>query len=400
MRVLFLTLSYPEQGSGSNIYSDLMQEFHERGDEVYVICQRERRTGLPTEFQQEQGIHVLRVRTGNVTKTNKIEKGIATLRLEHQFIQAIKKYLSQVKFDLVLYSTPPITFENAVKYIQQRDRCKTYLLLKDIFPQNAVDIGMLKENGLLWRYFRQKEKRLYELSDVIGCMSPGNMEYILRHNPQIQAEKVEQCPNSIKPGPLVYVDAERHEIRERYGIPDEAVTFVYGGNLGLPQGIDFLLEALKQFKDRRDLFFIIVGSGTEYMRIHNFLQEGQFQNARLIKSLPKDAYDPILRSSDVGLILLDSRFTIPNIPSRLTSYMESALPVACATDRHTDLKEIVADADCGKWVESNDIQAFVQMIDELAADPVRRREMGMNGRMYLEMHYTVSRAYDIISTHI
>lgn len=104
---------------------------------------------------------ILRVKTGKIQKTNLIEKGIATILLETQYISAIKKYLLNVKFDLVLYSTPPITFAGAVQYIKKRDGAKTYLLLKDIFPQNAVDIGMMSKSGIkgfLYRYFRAKEK--------------------------------------------------------------------------------------------------------------------------------------------------------------------------------------------------------------------------------------------------
>lgn len=91
-----------------------------------------------------------------------------------------------MKFDLIIYSTPPITFQRAVEYVKERDNAQTYLLLKDIFPQNAVDIGILSKNGwkgLIYKYFRKKEKKLYGISDRIGCMSEANCKYILSHNP-------------------------------------------------------------------------------------------------------------------------------------------------------------------------------------------------------------------------
>ncbi|ADI00962.1 glycosyltransferase family 4 protein [Syntrophothermus lipocalidus] len=401
MNVLFLTIAYPEREGDRNIYTDLMQEFSARGDKVYVICQRERRHGKPTEFKNENGVNVLRVRTGNIKRTsNIIEKGLATLLIDWQFIAAINKYLNNVKFDLVLYSTPPITFERVVKYIKARDKCKSYLLLKDIFPQNAVDIGLMKKGGLIWRYFRAKEKRLYEVSDHIGCMSRANVEYLLRHNPDLDPAKVEECPNSIKPRPLSIVDeARRLEIRKRWGIPQDAVVFVYGGNLGLPQGIDFLLTVLDSIQNRYDIFFLIVGSGTEYGGIKAHLETGDHSNTRLISFLPKDDYDQLLDACDVGMIFLDARFTIPNFPSRLTGYMESALPVLAATDENTDIKDVLKEANCGLWVKSGDLAAFMEAVNTLAADPSLRRGMGLNGRCYLEKYYTVSRGYDIITSH-
>ncbi|WP_211220774.1 glycosyltransferase family 4 protein [Paenibacillus terrigena] len=378
-----------------------MHEFYEQGDEVYVLCQRERRSGKPTTFNFEKGVNVLRVRTGNITKTSLVEKGISTLLIEKQYVNAIKKYLQGVKFDLLIYSTPPITFENVVKHIQRRDRCKSYLLLKDIFPQNAVDIGMLKPNGLLWRYFRNKEKRLYEASDFIGCMSRANVEYVLKHNPEISRSKVEECPNCINPLPLRRSHNKRNDIRLRYGIPQDSVVFIYGGNLGKPQGMDFFLEVLEVVKDRTDLYFLIVGAGTEYDRIHSRLHDGKFSNVMIRRFLPTAEYDELLESCDVGLVFLDSRFTIPNFPSRLTSYMESGLPVVCATDVNTDLKDVIHEAGCGMWTESNDVLGFIELINTIAlADPELRARMGLNGRAYLEKHYTVSRAYQIITAHV
>lgn len=399
MNVLFLTLAYPE-GDDRNIYSDLMQEFRARGHHVFVVCQRERRAGKPTEIKEEYGIHVLRVRTGNVTKTNIVEKGISTLLIERQFRKAIKKYMGKMKFDLILYSTPPITFEKVVKYVKKRDKSKTYLLLKDIFPQNAVDMGLIKKDSLIWRYFRAKEKRLYEISDFIGCMSPANVKYVLKHNPEIDSGKVEECPNSIKPSTISRTEANRKEIREKYGVPDDAVVFIYGGNLGRPQGMDFFLKVLDHMSDRTDIFFLIVGSGTEYNRIDDHLRNGRHPNVKLIKHLPKADYDRVQAGCDIGLIFLDRRFTIPNFPSRLTSYMECGLPVAAATDVNTDIKEVLKEAQCGFWSESGDIASFTKILNTLVIERNLRQQMGINGRKYLEKYFTVSRAYEIITKHL
>lgn len=138
---------------------------------------------------------------GNITKCSIIEKGISSLQIEYKFKSAIKRYFKDTKFDLILYSTPPVTFSSVIQFFKRRDNAKTYLLLKDIFPQNAVDIGMLSKTGfkgLLYRYFRLVEKKLYAISDRIGCMSPANVEYLLANNPEIESSRTEICPNSIE----------------------------------------------------------------------------------------------------------------------------------------------------------------------------------------------------------
>ena len=203
MNILFLTMSSGmENISSRGIYTDLMRKFRDEGNEVYIIFPRERKLGLPTEISVDNHVHSLGVRTLNVTKTNVIEKGIGQLLIEYQFMSAFKKYIGNVKFDLILYSTPPITFTKVIKSVKKSNpNAISYLLLKDIFPQNAVDIGMLRKTGLkgiLYRRFRKTEKKLYRLSDRIGCMSEANVEYVLNHNPEIPREKVEICPNAIE----------------------------------------------------------------------------------------------------------------------------------------------------------------------------------------------------------
>src|SRR5699024_8531098 len=133
----------------------------------------------------------------NITKTSFLEKGISTLLLEYQYIKAIKKYLYLESFDLILYSTPPITFNSVIKYIKKRDNALSYLLLKDIFPQNEVDLGLFKKHSIINMYFRYKEKQLYRNSDAIGCMSKANVNYIIKNN-KIKKEKIEVNPNSVQ----------------------------------------------------------------------------------------------------------------------------------------------------------------------------------------------------------
>lgn len=400
MKILFLTLAYPEGEVSRNLYVDLMREFKDRGDEVFVICQREKRYDKQTELKNELGIQVLRVRTGNVTKTGLLEKGISTLLIERQFIKAVKEYFKNIRFDLIIYSTPPITFVKVVEFIKKRDGSKTYLLLKDIFPQNAVDLGIIKERSLIWQYFRKKERNLYALSDNIGCMSEANVDYVIKHNSEVDRNKVEVCPNSIKPVEMHdYSSIERNDIRLKYNIPTESVLYIYGGNLGKPQGIDFLMDVLDSVKNMENIFFLIIGSGTEFNKIKTEVIRSKQMNIKIEEYMPKNEFDEILSVSDVGLVFLDKRFTIPNFPSRINSYMEFGLPILAATDLNTDVKDMLHEAKCGLWSPSGDLESFMHNVVNLNSNEVLRLEMGSNGRTYLEENFTVDRTYEIIISH-
>lgn len=399
MNVLFMTIGKMDDIEEHTIYCDLLRYFRDAGHSVYTISPYEKRTGLQTAYEEKNGIHMLHVRTGNVTgMVSLIEKGLAQLSIEPIFIKAIKKYYSNVKFDLVMYSTPPITFCNAIEYVKRRDNAKTYLLLKDIFPQNAVDIGMMSKSGIkghLYKFFRNKEKKLYGLSDYIGCMSPANVEYVKQNNPEIDNYRVEVCPNCIEVVDKSINEEERRSIRKKYDIPLEKRVFVYGGNLGKPQGIDFLIECLHSQENSKNNYFLIVGDGTEYGKIEEFVKSSNQNNIRLMKRLPQEDYDTMVGACDVGMIFLDHRFTIPNFPSRVLSYMQAKIPVLACTDSNTDIGKIIEEAGFGSWCESNDVNGFVECVNKIMQiQSVAEKEWN-----YLNKYYSTRNGYDIIMKH-
>lgn len=406
MTIIFLTLVRFSDIEEHNIYTDLMRKSRDEGHNVYIVTPYERRMGKPTELVESGGVHILNVKTLNIQKTNVVEKGIGTLLLESQYKAAIKKYLKDVKFDLITYSTPPITFTNVVKYLKKENpQAISYLQLKDIFPQNAVDIGMMSKagvKGLLYKFFRKKETKLYAVSDYIGCMSPANVEFVLKNNPEVPADRVEVAPNSIElvekemePG---QEKAERYYIRKKYDLPTDKPIFIYGGNLGKPQGIDYLVKCLDANKRRTDCFFVVVGSGTHYNLISDWYDRNKGVNVKLMQSLPKADYDLLVKHCDVGLIFLDHRFTIPNYPSRLLSYLENKMPVICATDPNTDMGRIAEENGYGYWCESDSVDAFTSILDKMInAD---RKKMGEKGYQFLKENYLVDNTYNAIIRHV
>lgn len=401
MNILFLSLSRFDDVNVRGIYSDLMREFIKRGNDVYIASPTERRFGKPTHLNDSPNCQILKIRTLNIQKTNIIEKGIGTLLLESQFDRAIRKCWGDVNFDLVLYATPPITFNKVIERIKKRCGCRSYLMLKDIFPQNAVDLGMMKSGSLLHEMFRRKEERLYQISDRIGCMSPANCEYVIKHNPSVDLAKVELCPNAIEPVEIPELTEEyRNELLGKLSIPTDKTLLIYGGNLGKPQGIEFLLKVVGANEKNNNAHIVIVGGGTEYSRIERWFTEHKPQNATLLSALPKAEYDNLIRACHVGLIFLDPRFTIPNFPSRLLSYLENSMPVLLATDPNTDMGRIAEHEGFGLWAQSGDLDFFMKNLDKLAASSQLIKDMGRKGRQFLLTNYTVDKIADRICSLI
>ncbi len=386
----------------NGIYTDLMRKMEAEGHNVYVVTPAQRRRREQTRLYDSGGIHVLRVKTLNVQKTNVVEKGLGQVSLEYLYQRAIGRFLGGVTFDLILYSTPPITFTGVIKRLRRKNpKAKTYLMLKDIFPQNAVDINILGKSGikgLLYKHFRKQEKEMYRISDWIGCMSPANVKYVIEHNPEVDPNKVEICPNSYQ----VHEDDKTQgdvskSVRERHGLPVDKPVFIYGGNMGKPQGIPFLLECMKANKDRTDCHFVIVGDGTEYPKLRAWADEAKPKAVTLINRLPKADYDKLADACDVGMIFLDYRFTIPNYPSRLLTYLVGKKPVLACTDPNCDTGSLAEENGYGCYCPSNDVDTFTKVVDKMLKSDLKA--MGEKGYQFYLDNYTVQHTYSAIAKH-
>lgn len=402
MNVLFLTMSSGLRDvSKSGIYTDLVRKFRAEGHTVYIVAPNERRSKRKTELIVNDGVHFLGVQTLNLTKTNVIEKGVGQVLMEYQFKSALKKYWNDVAFDIILYSTPPITFTKVIKYAKRRNpKAMTYLLLKDIFPQNAVDIGMLSKTGikgLLYKSFRRKEQTLYRISDHIGCMSPANVRYVIEHNADVAPSIVELAPNSYDIPQNNDAEFDYAQIRQKYSLPIDKPIFIYGGNMGKPQGIPFLIECMKAVAERDDCHFVIIGNGTEYPKLKAWWNEAKPKTVSLFEALPKEDYDKLASSCDVGMIFLDYRFTIPNYPSRLLPYLMGRKPIIAATDPNCDTGTIAEANGYGYWCPSNSVEKFVAVVAKMLSSDTQ--QMGENGYQYYLNNYTTEHTYNAIVKH-
>lgn len=367
-----------------NIYMDILNELIGFGHNVDVMCPMN--DNNKNAFNKKELNRILPVKVGAIEKTTLIKKGINTVLLEKRYLRSLKKNLTNENYDLVIYSTPPISFGKVVKYVKRQTGAFSYLMLKDIFPQNALDLELLSRSGLkgiIYKYFRSKEIKLYKMSDYIGCMSEANIKYVINNNPFLDKEKVGLCPNSIRIEETV--DNDITDLRKQLCLPIEKKIIVYGGNLGLPQNIDFFIDVLKRFKGNEEIMFLVIGSGTMFERLNDYVQTTNNQAIRLLSQVSKELYNKYVEASDIGMILLDHRFTIPNFPSRLLSYMELKKPVFCSVDLNTDVGVFVEQNNFGVSSLNGDGEDFVNKLNTILS--LDLKTLGQNSRRVLERKF-------------
>lgn len=389
--ILFLALNYPDIQSDNNMYTDLMEEFKRNGHKVYVVASASE-TGKTGLFN-EGGVEVLRCKTYAHQTQNLLKKGISNIAMPHQYLQSIESNFSHLQFDLILLPTPPITLLPVVKRLKRKSNAFVYLILRDIFPQNAVDIGLLSKKSPFYYYFRNIEKKLYAEVDSIGCMSQKNIEYITAHNPSI-VDKVHILRNWQNAD--FSEESHKENLKESLNLKEKFVVF-YGGNMSKPQKISNLIPLIKEYQHNDKIIFYFIGKGTEKVSFAKKIEKQKLKNVYIQDALSRKEYNKILSIADVGLVTLDESFTIPNIPSKSISYLFSGIPILALVDKNTDFGPWVEKKiQSGFWTEATDIKKAKKTLDLLINSATLRLEMGERGKKYAHKHLTPQVAYKTI----
>lgn len=273
--------------------------------------------------------------------------------------------------------------------LARRHKARFIFEVRDLWPQTAVDMGAMKENSFPAKLLYAWEKFMYEKAEKIIVLLPYAKEYIVRRG--INPEKVFWLPNGVNldrfdhPS-LLDPESEVAKAFERYR---DRFKVVYVGAHGVPNGLDVILEAAKFIQDKNvDIHFIMVGEGAEKGRLMNKAKDLGITNITFCEPVPKQAVHTVLRSSDCLVFSIPS-FDIYRYGVSLNKsfdYLASAKPVVMAGNPRNN---IVKEANCGIAVEPENPEALAEAIIEIYNMPEeKRKELGMNGRRYVEQHHS------------
>ena len=153
MRILILVVYYlPSTMSSAKLINDLAIEFHKLGHEPVVVAPDENLLSN-TEESCENGIKILRVRAGKIKTASRFVRGFNEARLSKIIWEKGAHFFYNNPCDLIIYYSPTIFFGSLVKRLKKHFVCPSYLILRDIFPQWALDAGVLRQ-GLAYKYFK------------------------------------------------------------------------------------------------------------------------------------------------------------------------------------------------------------------------------------------------------
>jgi len=386
MRILFIVDCYlPHSKSGATQMQELGVEFQRRGHEVTIITPSE---AISKSFHvsTEDGLRIVRVRSGRIKGTGKMLRAVREIRLSQSIWRRTRQFLLANPADLILFYSPTIFFGKLVRVLKERWKCPAYLILRDIFPQWAVDAGILRK-GLLWRYFRMKEIEQYAEADIIAVESPANLDYFSREFPG--------KPYRLQ---VLYNWAKSHEsalpstgFRDRLCLQGK-VLFLYGGNIGVVQDLDNIIRLAKRLIPHSQIHFLFVGGGSEVPRLKKLIAANNLTNIQILPAVPHSEYMSMLSEADVGLISLDRRLKTHNVPGKMLGYMKCGKPVLASINPGNDLFGILEKNQAGICLLNGDDEGLCTAALMLANDPELRITMGVNSRRLLNQMFSVESA--------
>lgn len=398
MNFLFLTHKFPKGKKNTCLEKDFIKKLIEKGHNVYVATPTERRMKEETNLYQEEGAKILYVKTGNRTKEyNLIEKICTILSTPFLMNKEIKRYFKDIHVDYIVSYTPFMSNLNLIKSLTNYYSCKNVLFLWDIMPQTAKDMGIIK-NNLIFNHMKNKEKKLYQYVDKIICNCDEAKNYILKNN-----YKKEQDILFIRnPEYIQSEDLKNLNLREKYGYSQNEKVFIFGGNMGMLQKLDNLLDLAKNMINDKEIKFLLIGDGKDKLSLEKRVEKEKITNVKILNVVPREEYENLVSEMNAGLICLSEKNTVPNFPTKVTAYLKLGLPMFAMLDKSAakGVGKYIDDNQIGIWSKAGELEETTLKFKEF----LKNIESTKYSKEYLKSIYKkdfdIEKAYEIFIKEI
>lgn len=365
MRIVIICDAFPPlRSSGAVQLRDLSREFVREGHEVTVMVASPE-LDEPWRLDAWSGVRVLRLRTPQTKDMSYVRRTIGEFLMPHAMLRNLKRSpLAGEAWDGVVWYSPTIFLGPVAHALKTRSACRSYLIVRDIFPEWAVDMGLMGR-GLPYRFFKAIADHQYSVADVIGVQTPGNLTYF--ENRRSVKGSVEVMHNWLADTP----DTGCSIVVANTALKGRKI-FVYAGNMGIAQGMGVLLNLAEALKARQDIGFLFVGRGSDARRLRDDAAARKLDNVLFFDEIDPDEIPGLYAQCQVGLVALDPRHKTHNIPGKFLSYMHSALPVLASVNAGNDLVELIAQHGVGRTCTDNSpasLSILAQaLLEQLAQD--------------------------------
>jgi glycosyltransferase involved in cell wall biosynthesis len=359
MRIALIADTFPPiRTSGAVQLRDLAIEFARQGHALTVLLP-EPDLQAPWALEQIDGLQVLRLKAPRTKDIGYVRRTLGEFAMPFVMLRQFRKSpLAIEQWDGVVWYAPSIFHGPLASALKKSSNCKGYLIIRDIFPEWAVDMGLMGR-GMPYRFFDAVARYQYAVADVIGVQTPGNLSYFDSWSVQ-PTRKLEVLQNWLdKPAQA------RSPIRVSETSLAGRKIFVYAGNMGIAQGMDILLDLAEHFLSRSDIGFLFVGRGSDSTRLRALAAERKLNNVLFYDEIHPDEIPDLYAQCTAGIVALDPRHKSHNIPGKFLTYMQSGLPVLANVNAGNDLAQMIREEKVGQVCESNQVDDLAQCVQKL-----------------------------------
>lgn len=377
MRVALIADAFPPmRSSGAVQLRDLSREFIYQGHEITVILPS---SEIESSWQLEDidGVQVLRLRAPKTKGVNYIRRAIGELSMPFCMRRNLHKSPLAIKrWDGIVWYSPSIFHGPLVRTIKLASKCKSYLIIRDIFPQWAVDMGLLSKRGLPYIFFNAVARYQYSVADIIGVQTPGNLNYF-KNWAFVVNRRLEVLQNWLFDSPpgACSISLSNTKLAGRK-------IFVYAGNMGVAQNVAAFLDLAELMQPRLDIGFLFVGRGSDAVKLAENARLRRLNNVLFHDEIHPDEIAGLYAQCAVGLVALDPKHKSHNIPGKFLTYMQAGLPVLARINPGNDLVEIIQGNNVGRVSvelrgDSLETQAYdlIDLLDSDAGIKARCRDL-------------------------
>ena len=371
--IVLVADSYPPSRTSAALQlRDLAVEFLRQGITPTLITSDSGTQGC-SELNELDGIRVLRLKTPEHKNIGRIRRAIAEILMPFFMIRNFRKSaLNNTRWDAVIWYSPTIFLGPFIYYLKKQNACLSYLILRDIFPAWALDLGLIRK-GFAYYFFRIFEKFQYSVADYIGVQATANLDYF-KAWPSFAHKKIEILQNWLSPKPLSHcsVDISTLPIANRK-------IFVYAGNMGIAQGMRDLIVLAEALLAHSDIGFLFIGRGSDVELLKLDAKNRGLVNTVFCNEIDADQIPGLYAQCHVGLIALDARHKTHNIPGKFPSYLQSGVPVMAIINHGNDLQSMIEKYQVGR-VTTDRSQKTLQLLAESLLAEISLQDNEMSNR--------------------
>lgn len=376
---------------GAKMFHELACYYVRLGHQVTVITPSEGQKKRLVKTQLS-GVNIWSFSSGTIKDTTKIKRAINETVLSFRAWRAISSEIKPETFDGIIYYSPSIFWGKLVDKIKSRCQCKAYLVLRDLFPQWAVDAGIIRQGSLIEKYFRFFEKQSYRQADKIGLMSEKNRQiFNAATSDQYQTEVLRNWAE-LKPHTLINPD---DSVRKKINLEDKVIYF-YGGNIGHAQDMANLMRLVRSMSAYEKAHFLFVGQGDEVNLVNHLAEKWSLSNFTYLPSVNQQEFKNLLCDIDVGLFSLSAKHTAHNFPGKLLGYMVQSKPILGSVNQGNDLLETINDNQAGYLSINGEDKELYQNALSLYHNELLRKDVGKRAYRLLEDEFSVQAAAGVI----